>query len=296
MSLPWYILGCGAMGSLHAAQLDRAGESVIMLPRSTPPGGGPLQLEICGLSTSRHALPWQAPEASAPIDRLLVLTKAYDVAAAIGSVARRLTPQSQVVLMANGMGYAEEIAARLPGLSLAFGTSTQGAHRTVDGKVHHAGLGSTRVGMPGVIDAPAWFSPLGQALPDCEWEADISMALWQKLAVNCAINPLTSLHNCRNGELARDPHLAQKVRDVCGEIAEVAEAAGQVLPDLESRVFSVIDATADNRSSMLQDVSRGQRTEIDYINGYLVRQARQLAVPAPLNEALWHAVRDLTAP
>lgn len=284
------------MGCLHAAQLDRAGEPVTLLPRSAPAGDGPLQLDIRGLSTGRHALPWQALDAAAPIERLLVFTKAYDVVAALGSVSSRLSAGSRVVLMANGMGYAEEVAARWPGLSLAFGTSTQGAHRSPEGAVHHAGRGGTRIGMPGVGEAPDWFAPLGRALPECEWEADITHALWQKLAINCAINPLTALHGCRNGELARDPQLAQQVRELCREIAAVARAASQALPDLEHRVFAVIDATAANRSSMLQDVSRGQRTEIDYINGYLVGQARRLAVPVPLNEALWHAVRERSGP
>ncbi|GAB3286919.1 2-dehydropantoate 2-reductase [Parahaliea aestuarii] len=288
----WHILGCGAMGRLYAAQLSRAGLKVVLLPR-TAPSGAAMAIDITGLSASHHALPWESPDASGPIQQLLVFTKAYDVAPALATVRHRLHDDSRVILMANGMGYAEELRTVAPALRPALGTSTQGAHRQGDGVVLHAGHGITRVGMPGVPHAPDWFAPLADALPDCRWESDINAALWRKLAINCAINPLTALHNCANGELGERPELATQVGELCREIAAVARAAGQAaaLEGLETQVFEVIRATAANRSSMLQDFSAGRRSEIDYITGFVLRQALQFGISAPRNEALWRAVK-----
>ncbi len=279
------------MGRLYAAQLSRAGIHVVLLPRQAPTAKL-LDIEITGLSHSRHTLPWEPPGATGPIHQLLVFTKAYDVAPALAGIGHRLGANSRVILMANGMGYAQQLHPRLPTLRPAFGTSTQGAHRGSGAQVQHAGHGATRLGMPGVPKAPDWFAPLEQALPDCRWESDINSALWRKLAINCAINPLTALHHCLNGELAARPALAQQVRALCAEISTVGAAAGQqaALAGLQEQVFAVIHATAGNRSSMLQDLSSGRRTEVSYINGFLVQQARQHGIAAPLNQALLQAI------
>ncbi|MFV0276155.1 MAG: ketopantoate reductase family protein [Parahaliea sp.] len=294
MGDPWHVLGCGAMGSLFATQLARAGREVVLLPRRSPAWPGPIALTLEGLSRGRWQLPWEERATPSPIEQVLVFTKAHDIADAVAGIAHRLGPTSRIVLMANGMGFVEELAQRLPALAPLQGTTTQGAWRDDAGAVHHAGHGTTRIGRPGERAAPAWFAAFANAIPDCQWESDIASALWLKLAINCAINPLTAIHRCRNGELAKRSDLAAQVRQLCAEITAVSAAAGlgPAVAGLEARVFAVIATTAGNRSSMLQDISAGRRSEIDYINGYLAGVAHHHGVEAPLNHNLWLQVKQ----
>ena len=129
----------------------------------------------------------------------------------------------------------------------------------------------------------------------CVWDADIDQALWLKLAINCAINPLTAVHGCLNGELAQRPELAMEVRRLCEEIAAISRAAGytSAAANLEQAVTDVIAGTANNRSSMLQDVQDGHRTEIDYITGYLLCVARRHGIAAPCNQSLFERVHNM---
>jgi 2-dehydropantoate 2-reductase len=121
------------------------------------------------------------------------------------------------------------------------------------------------------------------------------LTLWQKLAVNCVINPLTALHRCPNGELNNDPERSSQVAALCREVREIACAAGMAaaVADLHQIVTQVISSTATNRSSMLQDVLAGRPTEIDYINGYLVKIADAQHLEASMNRRLLSALRSV---
>ena len=115
------------------------------------------------------------------------------------------------------------------------------------------------------------------------------------MAVNCAINPLTALHGCANGELAQRPELARKVTALCNEITQVSYAAGftSTAQSLPQTVTEVIKKTAANRSSMLQDVSAGRQTEIDYITGYLLRTAKDHGIVAPHNTEMFERIKRI---
>jgi len=130
---------------------------------------------------------------------------------------------------------------------------------------------------------------------DCHWDADIDSALWHKLAINCAINPLTAVHGCVNGELAEQPGLAAQVAGLCREISQVSYAAGYTATAqrIAQTAMDVIRATASNQSSMLQDVEAGRQTEINYITGYLLKVADAHGIPAPMNAALYEKVNSL---
>jgi 2-dehydropantoate 2-reductase len=245
-------------------------------------------------SATTLSLPACSADQNDPISHLLVTTKAQDVVAALRSVAHRRDAASTVLLLANGQGFAAQLGAAVPAPDYYFGITTEGAYRTPDGRVHHAGRGLTRVGHPGRTRAPAWFAHWAEAVqPGC-WDPDIEQSLWLKLAINCAINPLTAVQRCNNGELASG-ELALEVARLCSEIMAVSAAAGYaaVTSDLPAQVADVIRATATNRSSMLQDVMAGRATEIDYITGYLLDVARRHNVAAPYNEALYRSILAL---
>ena len=137
--------------------------------------------------------------------------------------------------------------------------------------------------------APTACRPFVFAMPDT------ALPVWEKLAVNCAINPLTAVHDCRNGELLSRPELAREVDALCNEIARVSEAAefAPIAAGLRARVEEVIRNTASNHSSMLQDCRAGRTTEINYITGQLLRVADLHGIAAPRNRSLLEQVKRL---
>ncbi|NND68455.1 MAG: 2-dehydropantoate 2-reductase, partial [Halioglobus sp.] len=186
------------------------------------------------------------------------------------------------------------LSAAHPALDIYCGTTTEGAYRTGDLHIHHAGRGNTLIGQQGRQEPPGWFSDYSHAIEPCIWEPDIDSALWHKLAVNCVINPLTAVHRCDNGALA-EGELREQVEQLCAEVAQVSYAAGytRTAQNILQDALNVIAATATNRSSMRQDVEAGRPTEIDFITGYLLQRAQEHGIAAPLNNALMHKVRGL---
>ncbi|MDO8861426.1 2-dehydropantoate 2-reductase [Haliea sp. E1-2-M8] len=296
----WHILGVGAIGGLFASLLQEAGTRCTLLLRDSDPDLAEGTTCITLRRGERlHSYQFEASASAdaSPISHLLVCTKAQDIIPAIAGVAHRLAPDAVVLLLANGLGYQQQVRARWPQLDCFSGSTTEGVFREGRRAICHAGRGSTLVGQPGRETAPGWFDAW-LALPiQCGWSRDIDTVLWRKLAINCAINPLTALHGCPNGELAQRAELAALVGELCAEIRAIGIAAGQeqAVSDLQTQVMAVISATANNRSSMLQDVLAGRETEIDYLTGHLLAQGREHGIEAPRNAALLAAVKALRA-
>jgi 2-dehydropantoate 2-reductase len=290
----WYVLGPGSIGSLFAAGLREAGCPVTLIAREAPSPAVDLTIERDGRTRTLN-FPLCDAANTGPIAQVLVTTKSYDVVDAVATIAHRLTPNAVTLILVNGMGFEEALAVNHPGLKPYFGTTTEGAYRIGPRRIRHAGSGRTLVGRSGLSMSPDWFEPWGHATSDCRWEPFIERALWQKLAVNCAINPLTAVYGCVNGELLSRDAPRQRLGQLCGEIAEVTRAEGYVefAESLEQTVAAVIRGTAANYSSMLQDLRAGRRTEIDYITGYLLRTARRHGIDTPRNHALFQEVAQL---
>ena len=131
---------------------------------------------------------------------------------------------------------------------------------------------------------------------DAEVATDVRRRLWEKLAINAAINPVTALARVANGAVA-EPPLRVVAEAAAVEAAGVARAEGASLSDERAReaVVSVARATAQNRSSMHRDVARGRRTEVDAINGYVVERAADLGRSVPVNRTLAALLRGWEA-
>ncbi|TGD74037.1 2-dehydropantoate 2-reductase [Mangrovimicrobium sediminis] len=288
----WHILGAGAMGCLFARMLQGTGCEVTLLFREKPTDAtGTIVVEE-GESIVEVPVALSANADSGAIDYLVVCTKAYEIAGAIGQVAHRINGKTQIVIAANGMGYLED-AQRASGEATLFCcTTTEGAYRTAPLHVRHAGRGRTLLGKPGGGEAPLWMEDWTNSPLAAQWEGAIEAALWHKLAINCAINPLTAVHRCLNGELADRPVLRQQVDALCAEIAGISRAAGfhKTAHNIHTDALLVIASTAQNRSSMLQDTLAGRRTEIDYITGHLLAVAAAWGVDAPRHEDLYRRV------
>lgn len=297
--MTWHILGAGSLGGLWAARLARAGVPARLVLRD--PAALTRYRALGGLTlvedgdSHLYPIPAETHATDTPIRRLLLACKAYDAEEAAAALAPRLAPGAEIVLLQNGMGSQDAVAARLPRARCIFASSTEGAFREADFRVVYAGRGHTWLGIQGEEQAPAWLDDLRAACIPHQWTTDILAKLWHKLALNCAINPLTVLHDCRNGGLrARSGEVA----DLCAELATLLQRTGQAeaAKDLHGDVLRVIDGTAANYSSMHQDVARGQRTEITYLLGHACAQAERLGLTLPRLDDLLQRLREhLTA-
>lgn len=295
----WHVLGAGSLGSLWATRLARAGLPVRLILRDEArlaayDAHAGLALHEKG-QRQTFAIPAQAVSADEPIQRLLVACKAYDAERAVAAVAHRLTDKADVLLLQNGLGSQEAVAAMIPHARCIFVSSTEGAYRDEDWSVVFAGQGSNWLGDTPHGAAPAWLDELKQAGIPHQWTADIAERLWRKLALNCAINPLTVLHQCRNGGLQAH---AKEVTALCAELAHVLQRCGQsgAAEGLLDQVQQVIAATAGNYSSMYQDVAQGRRTEIRYLLGHVCATAAAIDCAAPkLNQLRLRLIEHLNA-
>ncbi len=300
----WHVLGVGAIGGLFAVDLATAGTPVNLLLRE--PKAIEAYRRAGGLQLYRgnKLIDTIMPEATSTstdtgaIRQLLLTTKSYDAKSALGSVLHRLAEGANVILMVNGMGVAErllELLAQRRDIKLFCATTTEGAYRRQRFTIEHAGRGRTLVGAfaSDAGAAPPWVGQWRRGTLGVTWCDDIQHQLWQKMAINCAINPLTALYKCRNGELAQNNVYWQSVSRLCDEIAATGAAAGfdSDKDNLIATVKDVVTATADNVSSMLEDSRAGRRTEIEDITGYLVNRATELGVETPYNKALLDQLR-----
>ncbi|WP_231423794.1 putative 2-dehydropantoate 2-reductase [Pseudomonas sp. Leaf59] len=284
MSTTWHILGAGSLGTLWATRLARAGVPVRLILRNTErlasyQAGPGLTLVEHGVAQT-YPVSAETPDSPEPIHRLLVACKAYDAQGAIAQLQHRLAPHAELILLQNGLGSQDAVAAEQPHAHCVFASSTEGAFRDGEWRVVFAGHGYTWLGDASRPTAPPWLGELHAAGIPHEWSIDMLTRLWRKLALNCAINPLTVLYQCRNGGLQAHPC---EVATLCAELTELLQCCGQpaAAQNLHDEVQRVIQATAANFSSMYQDVANRRRTEISYLLGYACRAAARHQLPVP---------------
>ncbi|MEM5733210.1 2-dehydropantoate 2-reductase [Shewanella algae] len=296
------ILGVGAIGQLLAQQLAAAGLEPWLLPRAnTPPLAEQgeeqvytLELGDQSLQTSFLCLAQDSSKLK-QLDLLLVTVKAYQVEAALEPLLPKLHPDCRILLLHNGLGPHQSLAAKLNGRPLSLGTTSQAALKLSSNHIRQTGRGLTQIGdLSGAPTPEAMKTALLNAIPGSQWSDAILEALWQKLAVNAVINPLTAIHRVNNGALAA-PEFEGTICAILDELLQVAKQEGIALTfdTLHARVKEVIRLTAANYSSMYQDLKHGRKTEIDYINGYLQQRAEQYGLTLPINSELLAQIKAL---
>ncbi len=291
----WHILGAGAMGCLWAYYLKSAGHPTTLLLKNCAAlerflSTGNITINS---ATSLASLPVRAELTTQKgnIDYLLLTTKAYDVIPALSAVAHRLHPNSVVILMQNGMGIAEQVCQQFPELNFLLATTTIGAHRNAPFCITEAGLGPTYLGnFAQCMDpnlAQQVYNYLCESNLDISFEPNLNARLWQKLAISCTINPLTAILNCKNGELIKSDEGIQLIKAICDEVETIAQANKIAINQpYFQQVLNVAKQTAENYSSMWQDIQRGRQTEIQYTNGFVIQQGENLQVETPTNQWL----------
>lgn len=288
------VFGAGAMGSFFGGLLSVHHDVLLVGRRAHMEAIRAHGLRISG-KTVRLAHPRTTTRvpASARPELILVATKAYDTGAAMPQL-RRFTGTAVFITLQNGLDNADVIA-RTASRVIA-GTTAHGVTFLGPGEVRHAGVGDTTIGAwRGVNrdDVVHVRDVLEEAGVRTRFSGDARTELWSKLIVNTSINPLAALAGVPNGRLVQDKGLQALLESVCREATAVARADGIDLDagEMIRRTRLVARRTAGNRSSMLQDLDRHRRTEIDAIAGAILRTAERCGVAAPLNGALHALVR-----
>lgn len=229
-------------------------------------------------------------------DLLLVTLKAPHVESALTPLQPLIHSDCMITLMHNGMGTAELVSQHFPNNPLLLATTTHGAYRPEKSKVLHTGLGSTQIGGYNLSGLQCSFlkDVLDNALNDVFWNEKIETALWHKLAINCAINPLTALYNVNNGALIEEQY-QHSLNGITDEVSKVMNAEGIDIDKraLDQQIQQVIRATAANYSSMQQDIAHQRPSEIDFITGYLLNRASYHGIATPYNQELYQAIKHI---
>lgn len=288
------IVGPGAIGSLWAYHLHRAGHNVAIWSRRDQPY---LRLQLDDQPIIE--LLNNNVESLTQADLVLVTTKAGQVSQAIPPLIPHLSQDTILLFMHNGMGAIDEFLSSLDAYPLLQATTTHGALKTSAETVKHTGYGMTQIGPINAKGERCTFicDVLQHSLREVNWNLKIEKALWLKLAINCAINPLTAIEGCRNGEL-NQPRYQTRLNNIVNEISQVADKDGYVMSNdwLLQQVLSVIHATAANYSSMHQDIVYKRQTEIEHITGYLLKRAETHGISLPENQSLYKKIKQLESP
>lgn len=237
------------------------------------------------------------PMEAAPADLTIVLVKSWQTARAAQQAKQLLAPGGVALTLQNGLGNLEQLTAVLGPHRTTLGTTSAGATVLEPGLVRFAGQGVTHIAAPGAV--ASIITPLIEHLNRKGFEThlshEVNSLVWGKLAINAGINPLTALLRVPNGFLAEQPAACAIMQAAAAEVAAVAAALQIPLPypDAAQRTLEVAQATAQNRSSMLQDVLRGAPTEIDAICGAVVANGRLAHIPTPINQQLLKLVQSI---
>ena len=260
------------------------------------------------------------------IHHLIVSVKAPQTVKALKAVAHRLTQDSSILFLQNGMGMVDEVNEKVfpdencrP--TYIAGVVSHGLYSKRPFSVVHAGEGTTALGVLPRMPMSESLQPeaLNQLSSSARYlmrtmtrtavfvavgfsPTEILQQQLDKLAVNCIINPLTAILDCKNGALMYNFYFQRVVRLLLAEISLVIKSLPELrnVPNinmrfdtlrLERMVFSIVNTTAENYSSMLQDVRSGRLSEIDYINGYIVKRGEEIGIHCVMNYMLMHMVK-----
>jgi 2-dehydropantoate 2-reductase len=290
------MVGAGAMGCLFAARLKRAGFQVTLLEKvqETVDSINADGITVEGVTGEyRVMVPAYSVRAPHEADLVIICVKSYDTREAGQTIHPWLQPDAPVLTLQNGVGNIEILRELFGKERVLGGTTAEGATVLHPGKIRHAGQGETIIG--GGKAAGEIVPVFEKADFNIRAVDDINPFLWGKLIINVGINALAAITRLKNGRLPELKGTRIIMEELVSEAVAVVKAKNISIPypDPVGRVVEVCKATADNVASMLQDVLNKKRTEIDSINGAVVREGAALGIPTPVNFTLISLVQAL---
>lgn len=285
-------MGAGAVGCFFGARLRQTGHDVVLIGRAAmveAVRSGGLRLQSAGQDGSIDIEATTDPAAVAGADAVLFCVKSGDTEAAGAAIAPFLASGCTVVSLQNGVDNAPRLSAVLGRQAVPAAVYVALAMAGPGHVIHH-GRGELIIGpSAGSQRIAAAFSAAGVPV---DVTPAVIAALWAKLTINCAYNALSALTQLPYGTLIRQPGIESSMRGIVEECRQVAAAVGVVLPaQIWDEARAISRTMAGQRSSTAQDLARGRRSEIDFINGHVARLADEHGIAAPLNRLLHGLVR-----
>lgn len=296
------IVGPGALGLLLAANLTRTKNETWILDKNTERAK---KLSEDGVKTENGNAGFKAKvnvssdaKEIGEADIIMICVKCYDTEEALKSAKGLIGEETYVLSLQNGLGNLQLMSEFVDNDKIIGGVTYHGATLIDDTTVRHTAKGETIIGQENgkvlgeIRDIAAVLTKAG--FP-AKITKDINSAIWSKLVINVGINALSAITRLKNGALVENEYAREIMRRAASEAVKVAKKkkAKLTYDDPIQKVEAVCKATADSLSSTLQDVLGRELTEIDYINGAIVRQAKSLNIKTPTNEMLVELVKSI---
>ncbi len=286
------VMGAGAVGCYYGGMLARAGLTVTLIGRSEHVEAVRRAGLFLDTQSVRVHVPVEAStDASAVRGAKLVLfcVKSADTESAAAEMAPHLEPDALVLCLQNGVDNAERLQAVLP-QQVCAAVVYVASEMAGPGHVKHHGRGELVIGPTAASDALVTLFA-GAEVP-AQISDNVAGALWAKLTLNCAYNALSALSQLPYGRLVQGEGIEAVMRDVVEECLAVARGRGVTMPDNVWEAVQNIARTMPTQfSSTAQDLARGKRSEIDHLNGHVVREGEALGIATPANRVLHALVR-----
>lgn len=292
--LRFAVIGAGAVGCYFGGILARAGHHVTLIGR--PHHVSAIQQHGLLLTTKKfeeHIQLHASTELAAvhDADVILFCVKSTDTIATAKQAMPHLSADAVIVSLQNGVENAELLRSVLPHQVIP-AVVYVATEMLGDGHVKHNGRGELVIGASSASELIA--AVLSAAAIPTQVSDNVIGALWAKLIVNCAYNALSAITQLPYGQLVQQDGVPRMMEELVAECLAVASASGVVVPgDSRENVKQIALSMADQTSSTAQDLARGKRSEIDYLNGYVCRQGQTHHVPTPVNHALTSIVKML---
>ncbi|NHJ01468.1 MAG: 2-dehydropantoate 2-reductase [Candidatus Heimdallarchaeota archaeon] len=296
------IYGAGSIGSLFAGRMAYTGHNISVIGR-TPHID---EINKFGLRIIENGnefishFPAKAdfqPEVISP-EAVLVTTKAYDNKNVAKTLKGQISPEVPIFIIQNGIGNENAFKQSLPENSIFRAITTEAAELIHPGIVKHVAFGKTTFGI--IAGKENGFGSLIQSMLrksgfDTKRTQSMEVKIWHKLLTNATICPLGALLHVPNGRILEKSSIGKIFDAILQEGLAVAKyhLPDEDLSTTKDFILQVIEKTKDNKCSMLQDIERGRRTEIDYLNGYIADESQRLGLKAPVNSAIADLVRHL---
>lgn len=242
-------------------------------------------------------------------DFIFLTTKCYDIENVLFQYNRLINNCKWIVILQNGLGNEDVVKTSCPAEKIIRAVTSNGVILKEPGKILHTGKGITKLGFPFIEYLKLKERKLEEAHRDlmCLCEIlnisgletsivkDINKEVWEKVFINIGINSFGALTRLRNGQLLMNERLNFLMGEAVKEAIKVAELKKINLSkkDYVAIMYDVAEKTSENKNSMLQDILKGKKTEIDYINGRIVKYAYELNIKVPINETLTYLVKGL---